>query len=146
MASKQHVNSGFLNVDLEVYSRRSLQFLVTTLGGTVEVLFLGKQGALHLAAVELAGSGWQQSPDPIIMRMVKLIRRLPEPARAIWDSASERRFDVGCESPDGSHGFALALRSSTVAAIAEVNGTIAFTIYPASEARPNPKKPRRKHV
>jgi len=137
---------GFLNVDLEVYSRRPLDLFAAALGETVDVLFLGKQGARHLAAVELAGSGWQQTPDPIIMALVKLIKGLPEPARIVWDNATERRFDIGCEARDGSRALTLALRPSTVAAVAQVNGTIAITIYPRSAARSNSKKRRPQHV
>ncbi|HKO59463.1 MAG TPA: hypothetical protein VJ276_26585 [Thermoanaerobaculia bacterium] len=144
MASKRKFIDGFLNVDLEVYSRRPLDLFATALGETVAVLFVGKQGTRHLAAVELAGSGWQQKPDAIIMGLVKLIRRLPEPARTLWNSASERRFDIGCEAPSGPHASALALRPSTVAAVAEVSGTIAVTIYPSGERQSNHKERREK--
>ncbi|MBV9071018.1 MAG: hypothetical protein JO231_20050 [Acidobacteria bacterium] len=129
MASKRHSADGFLNVDLEVYSRHPLDRFTTALGESVEVLFLGKEGARHLAAVELSGSGWQRTPDPIIMGLVKLINGLPEPARSVWNHATERRFDIGCEARHGSPVLAFALKPATVAAIAQVKGTIAITIY-----------------
>ena len=137
--AKTEFSKGFLNVDLELYSRRPLNLFATALGETVDVLYVGKQGSRHLAAVELAGSGWQRQPDPIIMGLVKLIKRLPKEARVLWDSASERRFDIGCDVPSGSNTLALALRSTTVAAIAEVNATVAITIYPKSKSKRKPR-------
>jgi hypothetical protein len=135
MTSKRQSTGSFVNVDLEVHSRRPLDVFAAALGDAVEVLFVGKQGTRHLAVVELAGSGWQQKPDSIILGFVKLIRRLPEPARTLWNTASGRRFDIGCKAPSGPHAVALRLRPSTVAAVAELNGTIAFTIYPSNKQR-----------
>lgn len=130
MTPKRESTRIFLNVDLEVRSSRPLEAFAAALGDAVEVLFVGKQGARHLAAVELAASGWQQKPDHIITGFVTLIGRLPEPARTLWNRASERRFDIGCEAPSSAHAVAFALSPSTVAAVAEVNATIAVTIYP----------------
>ena len=141
MARKTEFSDGFLNVDLEVYSRRPLDPFAAALEETARVLFLGKQGNRYLAAVELAGSGWRKRPDPIVMGLIRLIKGLPERARILWNTASERRFDIGCDSPCGSHAFALALKPATVAAIAEVNGTIGMTIYPRVNEQAKAKKP-----
>jgi len=146
MAIKRHVTAGFLNVDLEVSSPRPLDLLATSLGGSVDVLFLGQQGSDHVAALELAGSGWQRTPDPIIVELIDLIKRLPEGARMVWDTASERRFDIGCEAPHGPDALALELKSSTVAAIAEVNGTIGITVYRPGGAQLRVRKRRQKHI
>lgn len=120
----------FLNVDLEVDSRTPLDPLITALGDSVDVLFLGKQGSRYVASVELAGSGWQQKPDPMIRELVERIKALPDSARTSWDNTSERRFDIGCNAPASADAHTLALDPATIAAIAEVNATIAVTVYP----------------
>lgn len=133
---KRSIRRGnFLNVDLEVYSDRPLDLFVSALGEAVDVLFLGETRGRYLAALELAGSGWQQEPDPIIMELAKLIRGLPEEARALWNTASERRFDVGCDAPAGPDARSMILSPETVAAIADLNGTVVMTIYPGELRR-----------
>ncbi len=122
-------------MDLEVYSDRPLDLFVSALGEAVDVLFLGEQRGRYLAALELAGSGWQQEPDPIIMEFAKLITGLPEEARALWNTASERRFDIGCGAPAGPGARSIVLRPATVAVIADLNGTVVMTIYPAELRR-----------
>jgi len=133
MARNSGLSDGFLNVDVEVYSLRPLDPLAAALEEAAHILFVGKNGSRYLAAIELAGSGWQRTPDAIIMGLTQVIKALPEPARHLWNTASERRFDIGCDSPSGPRALALALKPTTVAAIAEVNGTIAITIYPRVE-------------
>lgn len=69
------------------------------------------------------------------MGLIQHIKALPEPAQNLWTTASERRFDIGCDSPSGARALALTQKPATIAAIAEVNGTIAITIYPQVETK-----------
>jgi copper oxidase (laccase) domain-containing protein len=137
MASTSN-NARFLNVDLEVWSDQPLDLLVATLADAVDVLFLGQDGDRHLARFELAGSGWQQTAASIVRELVDVMTRLPAPARVLWDTASERRFDFGYETPQSA---TVSLDEATVAAIAKVRGTIAVTLYPDADAESRPAKP-----
>jgi hypothetical protein len=135
----RRVESTFLNVDLEILSSQSLEPLVSAFGDSVDVLFLGKDKRRHLACLELTGSALHQSPDCIIQRLVQLIRDLPEPARALWNKARERYFDVGIQAESVPAAFRLPLENATIAAVGEVNAGITFTVY-----APRPRKASKK--
>src|SRR5688572_20077327 len=82
----------FLNVDLDIRSKRPLDALVAAFGERVIILHVGKVRRHFEAHVELAGSGYQKNPNPLLRRFVQLIARLPPSARQLWDTAISRQF------------------------------------------------------
>jgi hypothetical protein len=88
----------FLNVDLEVFSTESLALLVKGLGRSVHVLHQGRWGRKYAACVELWSSGSGQKADVIIRRMVRLLNRMPRNAKALWNRAQVRQFNIGIQS------------------------------------------------
>lgn len=120
--------SWFRNVDLDVYSSRPLVSLIAAFGNSIDVLFVGQEGEHYAAHLELSGSGYGQSPDEIISALATLVEHLPESARRDWDEALIRRFDIGVEAQSTPHAF--QLQSSTIAAVAKINASVAVTVYP----------------
>jgi hypothetical protein len=125
----------FLNVDLEVFSREDLAVFARALGRSVHPLHVGPWGSKHAACIELWVSGYGQSADSIIQRMVRLISRLPIPARRLWNHASVRRFNIGVQADSELSVFELPLAAGTIQAVARVGASVIVTVY-AAESKP----------
>jgi hypothetical protein len=131
--------ASYINVDLEVRSRANLAPLVAVLEGPLDSLYAGRLPGGHLATFETAGV--QIPPDRAIRRMVDAISALRGPARALWDGARDRVFDVGLERDQGRGIVAFGLKRETIELAAKVGARIAFTVY-EPERRPRVRKPR----
>ncbi len=119
----------FLNIDLEVFSRESLTPFVEGLGRTVHVLHDGRWGRKHAACVELWASGWKETPEAIIKAMVRLLDRLPRSAKALWNRADRRQFNIGVRAALRPRSFELALGPASLKAISRLNARVVFTVY-----------------
>jgi hypothetical protein len=119
----------FLNVDLDIRSRVPLDPLLDAFGRRVVVLFAGREGRGHAAHLELAGE--TLSPDALVRRFVRLVERLPRAARASWNGAQSREFNVGVQAAREPHSFDVRLERATIQAVANVNGRIGLTVYGA---------------
>ena len=129
----------FLNVDLEVFSKSDLQPLVTALGSNVHVHYLGMEFRLFKAYLDL--SERPKTPEAGILRLCKLIQKLPPSARAFWDGAKSRSFDIGIEAPNRGRHYWSAIGSKAIRAAAEVNAQVAITVYaPMKYVRQTRKK------
>ena len=131
--------ASYLNVDLEVRSRANLAPLVAALEGPLHSLYAGRLPGGHLATFET--SGFQDPPDRAIRRMVDAISALRGPARALWEGARDRVFDVGLERDQGRGIVAFALKRETIELAAKVGARIAFTLY-EPERQPRIRKRR----
>jgi hypothetical protein len=134
----------YLNVDLDVWSRRSLQPMVTAMGSKVSVLYVGRERSRYGAHVEFVGSGFEMSADSAILGLVDVVRSLPSSPRKLWDTASTREFNIGIEAGLQPHGFEVHLKPKTVAAVTEIGATIAITVYAPEvdqDGRPLPADP-----
>ncbi|MGD0901383.1 MAG: hypothetical protein ABR924_00450 [Terracidiphilus sp.] len=138
----------FLNVDLDIVSKSDLKPLIDAMGGQIYVLFLGRVKRHYEAHLEAAGSGLpaashHSSPESLILRLCKVIRRLPPDARGLWDSARTRSFDIGIEARGPYRYYWFPLRPKTIKAALEVNAQIAVTVYgPLKRARGSSKNRR----
>jgi hypothetical protein len=130
----------FLNVDLDIWSRAPLDSLVAAFGRRVVVLHAGKEGRRYAAHLELARNGQSRGADQRVRDFVSLIRRLPPKARASWNRAQRRDFNVGVQASTKPHSYELPLDPGTVRAVAAVNARIVITVYGADL---NPASPRR---
>lgn len=119
----------FLNVDLDIISEYPLRKLATAFGEDVVVLHCGRWGDRHSAHFEIADSGYRDNPNSLIRQLVRLVKRLSPHARALWDGADSREFNIGIESAQRAPIFELRLRPTTLREVAEVNGTIVVTVY-----------------
>jgi hypothetical protein len=124
----------FLNVDLDLWSRTSLEPLVRALRSSVIELFVGHDGRRHAAHLEWARSS--QKPDVLIRRFVAAIERLPRPARRLWNQSHRREFNIGIQAAMQPHGFELRLEPATVEAAARVGASIGVTVYAPEREQP----------
>lgn len=119
----------FLNVDLDIYSKRDLQPLVDRLGRKVFSLYVGRQGGKFCAHLELARTRPTITADATIRAFCRLVDDLPESERKIWDAAIVRSFSVGVETEIGSPVQDFRIRQETVTSVSEIGGEIVLTVY-----------------
>src|SRR6266850_4353381 len=124
------MNVHYLNTDLELESASDLKPIVEAFGEDVLVLHHGTVRGNHRASFEIAGS--HAGPNEDIKYFVALVEALPPSARQLWDGCYSRVFDLGYQSGGGTSSFRSELRSNTVQALAKLNATIVFTIYPVT--------------
>ena len=129
--------TSFINVDLDLTSRRNLTALVEGLSARsrMHVLFNERIGRIFHATLELggaaaiAGSAMNGAPDRIIRRMSRIVLGLPADLRAQWASASKRIFDLGFHCGD-TRLVIPCLEPTTIRLVAELDATVAVTLYP----------------
>jgi hypothetical protein len=119
--------TSFLNVDLDIASRVSLASLVDALGSRVFVHHVGKVKRKHWARVSRFSYG--QTADKLTRELCSLIQALPSGPRKLWTGALSREFNVGVQSGLWPHCHEVRLSAGTVALVARLGGTIAFTTY-----------------
>jgi hypothetical protein len=124
----------FLNVDLDLESKKPLDQLLAELGETVEILYNGPlDHVAHYAALEI-NEGKDNDPDSIINAFCKRIERLSPASQAIWKKCTARRFDIGVLSSTTSRkeykGLRLDLQPKTLGRVAALSAQVVFTIYP----------------
>ena len=119
----------FLNVDLDLWSATSLDPLIHALGRRVIVLHAGKEGRRYRAHLELAAMA--RDADRVIHRFVTLVDGLPRAARASWNRAQSREFNIGIQAAAKPHQYDVGLRPETVRAMARINARLGVTVYAA---------------
>jgi hypothetical protein len=130
--------SAFLNVDVDLFSRTPLDSLVAAFGQKVMVHYVGRERRRYSAHFSL---GFPRSADVAIKRLVRLITKLPIPARRIWNKATKRVFNVGYQGGLRPHSFESEISSAAVDAAARVGASITVTIY-AAEQKPRKRSTR----
>jgi hypothetical protein len=136
---------GFINVDLDIASRRSLELLgneFQSLGA--DVLFCGKIPQGYLLRLE-AGSSSSYGIDRTIDALCELIDRLSPKARLLVDAAQSRDFDVGVDGTDGHEIARVSVSPKSVQRIAALGGTLTVTVYRPEEdfhSVTSPTKPK----
>jgi len=118
----------FLNVDLDIYSRHDLQPLVKALGAKVDVLYAGREREQYSAHLEIAAL--TKTVDSTIRAFCRLIERLPESKRRLWNNASIRSFSIGIQAGTRPNPCDFTIQPKTVKAVSEVAAQIVLTIYP----------------
>jgi len=77
-------------------------------------------------------------PGPAILEFVRQIENLPPAARAFWDAATRRVFDIGFESGQEPHcpfHANYCLSPDVLAAVARVRGEIGITMYALDDGK-----------
>jgi hypothetical protein len=124
---QKEATTEFLNIDLDLWSKSPLEPLVKAFGRKVLILRVGKERREYSAHLELASQS--DNPDLVLRKFVRLVEALPRPARAIWNRARVREFNIGIQSAPKPYSFELTLKDATVRAVAGVNGRIGMTVY-----------------
>jgi len=138
----------FLNVDLEAFSRESLATLAKSLGRSVNVLHEGRWGRRYAACFELWSSGYGQTADAIILRMARLLTKMPRSAKVLWNRAQVSQFNIGIGAAARSRTFELHVRPEALQAAARLGARLVVTVYaperlpPAHEAQSKERRGR----
>jgi len=127
----------FLNVDLDLYSMKKLDGLVSALGDDVYALYAGREGRLWSAHLELAEA--PRSADAAMRKFSGLVRALPPAARNLWDRARSREFNIGLQAGSVGKPLEFKLTTRTLRDVSSINARIGVTIYPPDD----PSKARR---
>jgi hypothetical protein len=123
----------FLNVDLDIYSKRDLQPLVKAFGSKVHVLYVGRERAKYSAHLEIAGL--TKTADSTLRAFCRLIERLPERARRLWTSATVRSFSIGIRAGTHPNPCDFTIQPGTVKAVSDLGAEIVLTIYAPEQHR-----------
>ncbi|WP_282776904.1 MULTISPECIES: hypothetical protein [unclassified Nocardia] len=122
----------FLNVDVEVRDSADL----TSLGAALEAL--GRDVSL-LYCGEMEPGRWMLSfeayletmddPDVVAAACCAAVEQLPAAARARWDEAEDRVFDIGFDAAVDGHVGQPMLSPVTLARVAAVDARLAISVY-----------------
>jgi hypothetical protein len=116
----------YLNVDLDITSRRDLQPLVSALGRRVFVLHVDGNGR-HSAGLEVAAM--TRTADRTIRRFATLVKSLPPRARTLWNRARSRDLNIGIQAGHDARAFTCLVGPDAVRAAAEIGARIVITVY-----------------
>lgn len=144
----------FINVDLEVWSRKDLAALARVLKRKAFVLYAGKLRRKFLVSFETRSSR-AHSPESTIRALLDTVGSLPPTALKAWKTADARVFNVGYQAGDlvtvvherplgSGRWYAKDRRRAAkpcetsfspelLRAVARVEATITTTIYPPTK-------------
>jgi len=118
----------FMNVDLDLYSRRDLQPLVEAFEKKVFVLYAGRVKRTYCAHLELARN--PRNADYAIRAFCALVEALPRQTRDLWNNAKTRDFSVGVQAGARPNPADFVLAAETLKAVSRLHARVVFTIYP----------------
>jgi len=121
--------SHLLNVDLDIWSKRSLAPLVPAFGSKVFLLHEGWEDPLYGAHFEVTSLIAQEGAVSLIQQFLSMIEGLPKSARRLWNAAERREFNIGIQGSFKPHCRDWRLDSATLAAIARVKAGVVFSLY-----------------
>jgi hypothetical protein len=131
--TKNKEETGFLNVDLDVYSQSNLEALAAALAHKTFVLHVGREGNRYGAHFELTTV--PKNADATIRGLAALIRALPRSARRLWDGAKTREFNIGLQAGSVGRHIEVRLPPETIHEVASLGGQLAIAVYPSRLAR-----------
>ena len=126
---------GFLNVDLEIESSRTLGPMEREMGRAVLVLYSGRgKGRSHLLCLE--SSRWPNTPDSAALALCSVVEELSVRCRQLWDRARRKEFNLGYDLIEGVRVVQTALGRKTLSRIVALGATVAFTCYRGENSEP----------
>lgn len=118
----------FLNIDLDIRSRRSLAPLVAAWPRAQRPLRLDGRPNPHWLI--LSGPGTLKSAEAAARRLLKQVEGLSQAARQSWKAASRRTFDIGVQAGALPSAFEeVVLAPETMRRIAALGAQLQITIY-----------------
>jgi hypothetical protein len=119
----------YLNTDVEVRAPFDLFPLRQALGEPILDLFCGEtEPGRFLLSFELAGLSGEQ-PEETANALCEIIESLSGNAREIWNTATDRVFDVGYDAVADSHCGQFTLSPEILMRIARLNARLGISIY-----------------
>ena len=119
--------SEFLNVDLDVRSRRSLSPL---LKAWPEAQTPGRAGAEAPRRIHTSGVSYKKTADKLARELIESVDQLPADARKCWKEASSRCFDIGIQAGLTPYNFEeVRLSDEVIRGMARLRIALLVTIY-----------------
>ena len=118
----------FLNIDLDLESNEDLTSIIESFRSSATVMRDDHIEGKYYASFEI---GFTEE-NKIIQEYILLIKALDSNARLIWDQCISRVFNFGYDSGEKPNNYISNLSKDSITLLAEVGGSIAITIYPAS--------------
>jgi hypothetical protein len=116
--------ASFLNIDVDVRSRRSLAPLAAAWPWAQRPL-----SDSHWLVFSACGNAI--TAEATAQELVEQVNALPPVARRSWNLASTRTFDIGVQAGMGPRAFEkVQLTPDTLARIASIRARIRVTVYP----------------
>ena len=133
----------FLNIDLDVRSRRSLTALVEAWPWSYQPLIT--EGRPNPRWLILNPRRVVVTAEAAAKELIRHIQRLRGDARICWTHAHRRMFDIGVQAGGPGRAFEeVRLTAETLRHIAAAGGEIQVTVYPAEPE--SQFVPPRKHL
>lgn len=124
----------FINVDLDIESRESLDYLCLELSSSgIHHLHCGPVGRGFFARLECSNGGDMSDADSVINKFCHALESLDERAAAQWKAAHRRCFDLGYETSGSDQCWQSDLRLKTLSRVVALGASIAFTVYPGNQ-------------
>ncbi|MGH9905690.1 MAG: hypothetical protein ACRD8U_08940 [Pyrinomonadaceae bacterium] len=133
MKTYTYKETTFLNVDLDIYSKSDLEPLVRAMGRQISIMYVGREGRSYSAHLEIAGL--PRNADSAIRRFAKLINKLPQAERKLWDTARVRDFNIGIQPAFRPRSYELALAAQTIETISALGARVVVTVYAAESGK-----------
>ncbi len=143
----------FINVDLELESSESVQFLLNELSQNTYALYCsdtGDMANLELDVKERNGVYFYDSYDDKkdlvggvdihINEFCNLLENLTKESRRIWGSCQRKEFDIGFQCGNTPKSFNTQIDAETIKRCAKLGATIRITVYPHFNYEMRPKK------
>ena len=117
----------FLNVDLEVAGKSSLDALDEELSSRFFSLYRAREGKLDRAHYETRGQ--HHDAESCLKAMLRVLGRMSPKARKTWRSATVRDFSIGVQSSAKPFSYEVPISPRTLAAVAKLDARILLTVY-----------------
>ncbi len=120
----------FLNMDVDVFGELDRAALLRGFGDTIFVLHVSEQRAGE-PAISFELSTASPALPAVISELVALVRALPDDARAAWNLATRRVFNIGIQAGLEPRCTEWALSAGLLADLVEINAGVTLTLYGA---------------
>ena len=130
---KVAADTRFLNVDLDIFSKRDLQPLLDALGEKATVLYSGCVKRTYRAHIELAKV--TKTADATIRDFCDLIEALRKAERNLWNQAKQRDFNIGVQAGMSPRSCEFVLPVETLKSAHNLGARIVFTVYAPERRR-----------
>jgi hypothetical protein len=126
----------FLNVDLDIVSRKNLDPLIVAMGSRVVVLHHERvPGSRNYFLRVERNRATKGTPESVTRELCNIIDALSPTARRVWQSA-RKEFNIGYELRVGERYSGFSLRPETLARVAQLGANLGVTYYRGIEELP----------
>lgn len=119
----------FLNIDLELVTKRKPVRLLRDLGDGVCLLHQGPAEEKGLWRTSLETARSRKKPATAMREFARMLASLSPEGRRDWEGAVRRTFDIGVEASEDDERLALAIDPEVLETAVRLGAAIAITVY-----------------